>query len=302
MKMNKNFRTRFIRYFVVSIIFSTPFISAISFAQDTSKTSIWMTKSETNTVYLCGSIHLLKESDFPPHPKMEAAFKKTPNIVFEVVLDSMDSMEMQGLIMQNALYPEGQSLKTQISDSLYNIATETAQSLNLDLTRFNGFKPWFVAMTFDLMKLQQLGFQPNFGIDRYFYDKAKNEGKNILGLESVRSQINLLTELDTGDQALFLSQSLEQLNDIENMINEILDCWKTGNLPCLETSLNKSFLDYPEMNQKFLINRNNQWMKKILNFLTRNEDYMIIVGAGHMAGEFGLIKQLEKAGFEVKQF
>lgn len=277
-------------------------LSGFLVAQGSSEaTSVWKIKSSDNTVYLMGSIHLLKAEDFPPHPKMEEAYRDAQNIVFETNLDSMETMEIQQFTLMNAMYPTGQTLETELSDSVFTLAQETASGLGMDLSGLNQFKPWFVAVTLDVVKLQKLGFDPNYGIDRYFFKKAKEQGKNILSLESVKFQLSLFTNLDDKNQETFLLQSLNQFKDIEKYLNEILQSWKQGDLKGLENSLNKSFKEYPEMYEKFLVNRNNNWLQRIQTFLANDENYLVIVGAGHMAGEEGLINMLNKLGYQTSQ-
>ena len=45
------------------------------------------------------------------------------------------------------------------------------------------------------LKLQQIGFNPDLGIDKYFFYKAKQAGKEIIALETLYYQISLFDAL-----------------------------------------------------------------------------------------------------------
>jgi len=297
---HKNDNSIYLKIFIIVFILG---LSVFLIGQDSSDaTSVWKISSSNNTLYLIGSIHLLKAEDFPPHPKMEEAFQDAQNIVFETNLDSMETTEIQQLTLMNAMYPAGKTLESELSDSVFTLAKRTVSGLGMDLNRLNQFKPWFLAVTLDVLKLQQLGFDPNYGIDKYFFNKAKVQNKKIIGLESVKFQLSLFTDLDDKNQESFLLQSLEQFKDIEKYLEEILHSWRLGDLKGLENSLNKSFKEYPEMYEKFLVNRNKKWLQQFQLFLTDDVNYLVIVGAGHIAGEEGLINQLKQLGYKTNQF
>ena len=265
------------------------------------QTCAWKVSGASNTVYLIGSIHLLKADDLPPPAVMEQAFADADVVVLETSLDSLQSPEMQQFTMMKALYPEGKSLATELSDSTLHLTRESAVGLGLNIHRLLGFKPWFVAVTMNVLKLQQMGFNSAFGIDHYFHTKARQQGKTILGLESVRFQLGLFSELESGDQEEFLLQSLREFEEVETMLDSILQAWKKGNLAGIDNLLNKHFKPHPDLYDLFLVRRNHHWMTRIETFLGDDKNYLIIVGAGHLAGEEGLIRLLEQRGFTLRQ-
>ena len=174
-------------------------------------------------------------------------------------------------------------------------------SINLDSKLFNSFKPWFVATTLTVARLQQMGFNPQLGIDRYFYSKAQVEGKKQLGLETSLFQLKLLAGLSPELQREFIEKTIDEFDQAEKQIDQIVAAWTKGDLIAIDSTINKSMKEYPELNESLLVNRNLNWLPEIEKFLTDSENYLVIVGAGHMAGEMGLINLLEQKGYEVKQ-
>jgi uncharacterized protein YbaP (TraB family) len=264
-------------------------------------TSLWKVETDSSVVYLMGSIHLLKKEDFPLHPKMEDAFARAQTLVFEIELDSAQTPGFQQTVFFKALYDSGKTLQGELGDSLYGRLGSELAPLGLDINQMNQFEPWMVTVTFVALKLQELGLDPAYGVDAYFYGKAKAEDKHILALETPQEQIDFFDTMPPADQRNLIGQTLEQSADIEDMLDEIVMHWKTGDLEGLEATINKSFGDFLGIRQRLLTDRNRTWMKNLEAYLKDKGEYLVIVGVGHMSGEDGLIELLRKAGYTPRQ-
>ncbi len=265
------------------------------------KTSLWKVSSEKSVVYLLGSIHLLKEEDYPLDPKFDRAFQEADVVVFEVDPDSLQTPSLQGYILQNALCGEGETLESELGDSVYSIASALAESLGINLGPLGGFKPWFVSITIALAEMQRMGFDPALGVEMHLAGKAKADGKTIVGLETAKYQLGLFVTLTSEQQRDLLMHTLAQLSDIEGELEKILSAWKKGDLEALEDTLNRSFKEFPDIYEKLVTQRNNKWVVQIGEFLSDGKTHLVIVGVAHMPGEDGLIELLKKKGFEVEQ-
>ena len=262
---------------------------------------IWKVETGNNKVYLLGSIHLLKKENYPLHEKIENAFSDAEKIVFEANFDSAQSPKVQQLLFRKAKYSNGKTLKSTIGDSIFQLTSQKTGALGINLEQLNGFKPWFVSISIVAVKLQRLGFEPKFGIDLHFFTKAKAENKQILGLETFEDQFNLFDSFPDEIQIEFLLQTLAELDTFEKEFNLILKAWSNGDILRLEKYLLSTFLDYPGLYEKLLVKRNKKWMISIKEFLKDEINYLIIVGSAHLTGEDGLIKLLQKKGYNVEQ-
>ncbi|MFZ0391151.1 MAG: TraB/GumN family protein, partial [Calditrichia bacterium] len=286
------------RWFLLFLMVMVSLLFSETTTGEKNRTSLWKIETGHNTVYLLGSIHLLKEQDFPLPGAMEAAFSKADVLVFETNLDSTQTPAFQQYVLSKAMLPQGQTLSGVLDDSLYNAFKREAEPLGLPVDRMQVFRPWFAGLNLAVMKMQQLGFDPETGIDRYFFQKAKSSEKEIIGLETAAFQINLLGNLGGN---IILQQTLEQINDTEKYLDEILGYWRSGNLAGLEETLVKSFKDHPEIYRQLIVERNRRWLQEIETYLGERQNYLIVVGVGHMAGEQGLIRMLQNAGHTVNQ-
>jgi len=176
-----------------------------------------------------------------------------------------------------------------------------ADAAGLPVSQFESFRPWFAAMTLTGMELQRLGFDPALGIDRYFYHKAKKEGREMVFLETNDIQLDLMASLNERHQDDFLRGVLKELDVIETLASDMLDAWKTGNAEKLDSILKMGHAEEPAVYDRFFIQRNRRWISIIQRLMKQDDDVLIIVGAGHLAGPDSVTELLKKKGYEVHQ-
>lgn len=287
----------------VACIFAL-FLAGTAFSETTATasktTSLWKVSNGANDVYLLGSIHILKAADYPLHILMERALDETAIVVFETDLDSAQAASVQHLILSNAMYPEGKTLKSELDEKMYGAAAKKLEEKGVDIVQLDSLKPWFVALTVTISELQQMGFDFELGVDTYLHKEAKVKNKKIGKLESASFQINLFISLSEKEDEQFLMQTLDQLDDIEEYMDIIVSSWKTGDVEKLNKTLNKSFADYPELYERFIGRRNRNWVPQIEAYLQGDTPCLFVVGVAHMCGDQGLLALLEKQGYTVE--
>jgi hypothetical protein len=192
-------------------------------------------------------------------------------------------------------------LHQNVSNETYESVATRAKELGIDIRRLNSFKPWIVATTMAAMKLQQLGFDPRLGIDRYFAGRAIQSNKPTGGLETAEFQLNLFDQFSAKDQELLLRQSMNEMDHLERNVTEIVRAWKSGDVDSLERHLMAGMRDYPEIHRKVIDDRNRRWLPQIEGLLSRGENALIVVGAAHLVGTNGVIQLLKGRGYRVEQ-
>ena len=265
------------------------------------KRSLWKVQSKNNTVYILGSIHYLKAQNYPLDPAIEDAFRDAKKLVFEVNLDSMEKESGSQLMLMKGLYAGGTTLKDHIAEKTYASAAKEMKELGVDVAAFNQFKPWLTAITLTALKLQKLGFDPKQGIDQYFYRKVKNENKEVDGLETLEFQIDLFDGMPERTQEMMLVQTLKDISTMEKEVEAIIKAWASGDVKAMESALLQSMREYPEVYQRLVSDRNRGWIPKIESYLSQSENYLIVVGAGHLAGKDSIIEMLKAKGYSVEQ-
>jgi uncharacterized protein YbaP (TraB family) len=252
-------------------------------------------------VYLLGSIHVLRPADYPLAPAVLQAYGSAKSLLMEINLDEIDSEQVQAQMLSGATLADGKSLPDILGQRRYARAESLARELGVELPMFDQFAPWFVAEAISQLQLMQLGFQPQSGVEMYFLERARSDGKSVAGLESVHDQIALFESLPMDTQAQYLIASLEQAHELPKQVDDMVRAWQRGDTAWFERQLQSEFGNDPVLYQSFLIARNRKWIPKIEALLDQDKNYLVIVGTGHLVGHDSVIDLLKKDGVGATQ-
>jgi uncharacterized protein YbaP (TraB family) len=264
---------------------------------------LWQIRSNTNTSYILGSIHFLKKNIYPLNKKIENAFEESDVLVVEANLSIDKIAEATLLIMQRGMFQGDRTLKKAVLKKTYTLAEKRLKEYGMDISNFQKFKPWLLSMTITSFELIKLGFDPNFGIDKYFLDKALRK-KEILELEGAEFQVNLLDSFSAEQQDKFLFYTLKEASKSKKQVEGMVKAWSEGNAFEMEKILYESIQNLPELKnfyRKLIDGRNEKMVEKIESFLKRGKKFFIVVGAGHLIGKNGIIQLLRNRGVNLIQ-
>jgi uncharacterized protein YbaP (TraB family) len=263
--------------------------------------ALWEIHGKHNTIYLLGSIHVLRPSDYPLAPELLDAYTHVQSIYMEVNLQDIDAQSMQAELLASAMLRDGKTLPGILGKQRYDHAAALAHDVGVDLSNFDQFAPWFAAEAISQLQLMQLGFQPQSGVEMYFLQRAKNDAKSVAGLETVQDQIALFDGLPMDAQAEYLLSSLEEAHDLPKEVDSMVKAWNRGDTLWFERQLKSEFGRDPSLYQSVLVARNRKWIPKIEALLKEDKNYLIIVGTGHLVGAGSVIDLLKKDGIGATQ-
>ncbi|MGH7820988.1 MAG: TraB/GumN family protein, partial [Candidatus Binatia bacterium] len=152
------------------------------------------------------------------------------------------------------------------------------------------------AMTITMMELKSLGIVAENGIDLHFLGRARGE-KKIVELESAESQLELLSSFDGRQQQLFLEYTLRDVANLEKNFRDMFAAWRRGDAARLEELLKEPLRQSKEIvpiYRRLLDDRNVEMAEKIERYLKTDDTYFVVVGAGHLVGEKGLLRLLSR--------
>jgi len=291
---------------LLSAFFAVIFASSLLFIPDAlcqpQKSFLWRIRSEANTVYVLGSLHFSKQEIYPLRQEIENAFDQSDFLVVEANVNDIGKTDVQKLI-EGALYPANDRLEKHVSAETFERVKKEMGELGLPPELIDKQKPWFLAMTIVALESAKLGLDPKLGIDMYFLSKAQGK-KKILELESLDYQIGVLSGLSDKDQELFLVYTLKDLNILEQELDKMIRAWTSGDTKAMEAFMTRSVSEDKRLSsiyEKLVYERNKEMAMKIKNFLKAKETYFIIVGAGHLVGNEGIIELLKRDGYRVEQ-
>ncbi len=267
---------------------------------ETSRGCLWEVSSENGTLFLLGTVHVLKPGTHTVSPAAEAAFQQAGTILLELDLDEGESPESQQMFARKALL-QGETLEAKVSSETLALAREKTDELGLPFDRLRSLKPWSLSLTLTLFKLQTLGFDPKHGVDRYYFDKGKQAGKEIRALESMEYQLDRFDGMSDRLQEEMLLQTLEELGRMEEEIERLVQAWSNGEVKVLAELMQESFEDYPGLYRRLLVERNKNWLLHLEPLLDRPGTTLVVVGALHLVGPESVVALLENRGYTVKQ-
>jgi uncharacterized protein YbaP (TraB family) len=266
-----------------------------------SKATLWKVRGDHNSVYLLGSIHVLSKQAYPLKPALERAFDDADQLVFEIDLTRFDQKSFSKEFSRTAYYPPGQSLSSKLTPETIELLNSVLPGYGLSLKRVEHLRPWFLAEALSSRTLERAGFTNRFGIDLYFYRKAKAAGKPVLGLETLRDQAEIFDRFNDRQNEQYLLSTISGLPEYAEMIRRLVSAWKDGDVRLLDRLLNQDKQADPITHETLFSRRNSKWVPEIERFAHANGNYLIIVGAGHLVGDDGVVAQLRRAGFSVQQ-
>jgi uncharacterized protein YbaP (TraB family) len=260
---------------------------------------VWKIEGGKSPVYLAGSFHLLRKKDLPYPTTLDAAYDAVSQVWFEVPPGDMQKPTAAATVMAMGMLPAGESLADVISAET-NKKVEAWAADNPTLAPvLERMRPWLVAMTIMLTEYQRMGAGPEHGIEQLFMGRAKQDGKTTGGFETVEQQLSFFGELTPDKQSALLDKTFEDLDQSRQQLTEMIANWRAGRENELAAELNKSFTGHEDLKKRLLDDRNAAWIESIEKLLAGDAPTLVIVGAGHLAGEGSVVDLLEKKGWKL---
>jgi uncharacterized protein YbaP (TraB family) len=288
--------TTFWRCLAVSL-FALP-----AFADDSAHPlTLWKVQGQNNSVFLLGSVHLLRAQDYPLASAIDAAYAEAEVLVMELDMDDLDPFKTQALVNDLGVLKGDETLRDVMGEDLYQQALVAAEAIDIPLDMLAKTEPWYAAMTVELLALSRIGFDPSLGVEMYMLGKATADNKRIDGLETMEQQLGFLDGMSLQAQREMLLSTLEESAEIEALMDEVLDAWHHGDIDMLASSMLEEMSKNEELNKALLVDRNANWVGSIRQLLDDSDDYLVVVGSLHLIGPLGLPRQLQGLGYNVQQ-
>lgn len=262
---------------------------------------MWQADINNKTIYLVGSIHMMKAEFYPLPQQIGIAAQDSDIFIFETDLNSGGSAETMTYLMQNSMYQDGTTLDTVLADSTFALISQKMEESGLNMNKHLVYKPWYLSLTYTLNRYRKMGYSEHLGIDRHFHDFAIEQEKEIGWFEEPLEQMKLMLSISEIEPNQLISQTIKEHENYELNLDNIYQLWKTGNSSKLAELIFSSYEDSPEVLETLVYKRNQNWTKKILKFAKDEKNYFIVVGAGHLIGEGSVIDLLKKEGIDFKQ-
>lgn len=261
---------------------------------------LWRFQSQNATVYLAGTVHILKETLYPLPRQFEEAYHATNNLVFEVDLSRYSDAEIQRSTLENAQL-SGQFLRQSMPKDTYDQLVQAGMIYGLPIGQMQNFKPMLAFQQLGVLGFMALGYNPVYGIDHYFGQLGQKPSENVLQLESLELQLNLLFNQPMAVQVAVLEQALDDLDDLEAATENLIGAYFNGDDNKMMALLDEQAGENPltiAFNQQLIDQRNRNMARILKRYLQSSDSYLVLVGAAHLVGPQGIVSLLERAGFK----
>lgn len=253
---------------------------------------------------LLGTIHIAPIG-FRVDRAVERTLDEAEQLFVEVDTTPELEQRLQGETLRLGLLPEGQSVKDQLSPETWTAFEAACKRLQLNPAALTRFRPWFLGLTLTILTMQRANpnLRPELGLDKRAMAVVRAKHKPITQLESAEFQLGLLSGGDDTLQQQRLSTALQAVSKPE-LSQRLFTAFEAGDLGTLEQMMleqnDKSAL-HEEYVKRFWTDRNVAMFEKLKAAFGSTTPQVVAVGAGHLIGDTGLVRQFERAGYVVER-
>ena len=262
--------------------------------------ALWVVKDEDTTIYLFGTVHVLKPGLSWFDEAVKTAFDKSDQLMLEMVLPD-DPAQVGKEMMPLALDQSGKTLSSRLDPDQLAAYQAAMASVGLPAAQFDAFEPWFPAITLSMLPLTKLGYDPEQGAEKQLTSMAKASGKPVAGFETFTEQLGFFDTLPETQQVAFLNSVVKDLDKLGPQLDKMVLLWAKGDPDGLATAMNESMAATPELAKTLLWDRNARWAEQIKARMDKPGTVFVAVGAGHLAGDKSVQDYLKSHGLTVKR-
>ena len=261
--------------------------------------ALWVVKDADSTLYLFGSVHVLRPTTGWASPRVEAAFDSASDIWFEIS-NPDDQAAIMPLIQQHGLSPET-PLSSRLTSEENAELDAAAQAMGASAAQLQPMKPWLAALSLSVAPLIKAGYDPKSGVELVLKARAEAAGKPIHGFETIDKQIGILAGLPDDVQLVFLRETLKDYENAATKLDEMVEAWARGDVATLDrVTITEMKEASPTLYQAILVDRNTDWANQIQTLLEGSGTAFIAVGAAHLTGDDSVQAILQRRGVTVE--
>lgn len=245
--------------------------------------------------YLFGTMH----SDDPKvvnlPPEVRSRFDDSRLLLLEVKMDAEAMLASMTIMISS----DGPDLRSILGDSLYRRCQAAAKQIGIPGATLPFFKPWALATLLSLPPVKTGEF-----LDLVLYRTAMQGGKPVAGLESVSEQAESLDRLSLSDQTAMLEDTLNNLDQLPIIYQELLDTYLNRDLAGLVRISREGFEQGTDerlerFEESVIVSRNRRMVERLHQHLAAGGGVFTAVGALHLPGEKGMLSLLRGMSYQV---
>jgi len=232
---------------------------ASSPASSQSGSSVWKVSKDGNSLFLGGSIHILRSGDFPLPKEFDRAFSQSSMLVLEADIEQLADENIAQYLVTRMILPDGKTLVSILDSDTYEMLKEKCEEYGIPIDSVSQLKPSMIMTILTMLEIQKSGFVQQ-GVDIYYFNKAKKVKKPRGFLETIEAQIDMLVTMGDGYENDYVKYSLYDMDSMENEFTDIVSEWRKGGASSTERAILEMKSQWPVLYKTILADRNAAWL------------------------------------------
>lgn len=260
--------------------------------------ALWKLSDADTTIYLFGTIHVLREGYRWRTPKIDRAVRDSKELILEVA-DLNDKEKTAKTFLGLAVSPNLPPVLDRVPADKRAGLRALMDKAGMPHSVLNRFESWAVAVTLASGMLKELDVSPEYGVEKQLRASFTKSRKPISGLETTEQQLGFFDKLPESAQRTFLSSMIDDAADPEKEFNDMVSAWSRGDDKAIALSFDDELKLSPELIQTLLRDRNENWTVWLKKRLEKPGTIFVAVGAGHLAGPDSVVAMLGRDKLKV---
>ena len=263
--------------------------------------AMWMIKDADSTIYLIGTMHLLKHDTEWNAEKVKKTVHESTELWLEVP-DLDNEAALAPLMMKLGIDP-AHPLSSKLNEEQRKKLEKIAGAYGFPVASLEPMQPWLAGLMLAVGPIMKAGYDPKAGVERMLSAQAKAEGDKISGFETAEEQLQIMAGLSEAEQIAFLTSVFDDLEKGVDLVDKLAKAWIDGDINTItRLSVDDIKNEAPTVYQKFIVRRNIAWSEKIAGMLKGSGVQLIAVGAAHLVGPDSVQAQLAKRGIKAERY
>ncbi|ASK87710.1 TraB/GumN family protein [Sphingorhabdus sp. SMR4y] len=260
---------------------------------DDADPALWVIRDEDTTLYLFGTVHILKPGMTWFDEAVKDSFDSSDELVIEMI--KPDAATMMNIVNELAINKSGVSLRDKLDVEDRAEYEATMVKLDMPVAAFDPLDPWFASVNLSLIPLVRSGYAADQGVEDALIAQARARAIRITGLETPEQQLGFFDDLPEEVQIRFLNFTVDNIDDTAEGMEQMVAEWANANVDALGELMNAGLED-EMLYETLLVNRNRNWAEWVEGRMKEPGTIFLAVGAGHLAGASSLQAILAEKG------
>jgi len=256
------------------------------------KSLLWKIENSKNEApsYVFGTMHVRDQRAFKFKKVVEEKILECDAYAAEIDLNEVDHMSMA----DSMDLPENQLLSDILKPKIYKKIDKIFKKIiGVPLLHFEHSQPILIS---NILTERLLSADMPLSLDATLYEFAVENKKITLGIESFEEQLKILSKFSMDFQVKSLHWMAKNFKKYRKQLMKMTAYYETADIQKLYQATKKNTKGL----RKILLYDRNLIMAERITALAKEQSIFVAIGAGHLAGQKGVLRLLKREGFKVR--